>query len=218
MMIDIAIVAVIAGVSGLVAATIMTVIEQRREHRRELRDRLHNMTRAAHAVQPSAEGSQAKVARIFCVPRRHWSQAAAFRRLPAHSNRRAACMPRACWRVLERCAVVACSLCLARGWTSIFCFFTGGPSEQSFARRRASRSALTPVLGRPCFSQSSLSFATVRPPRSGGAAPCTRPHNDAPARASDALGCNARASACSVADAHGSESASTNAPVLVRVP
>ena len=34
MMIDIAIVAVIAGVSGLVAATIMTVIEQRREHRR----------------------------------------------------------------------------------------------------------------------------------------------------------------------------------------
>ena len=42
--------------------------------------------------------------------------------------------------------------------------------------------------------------------------------NDAPARASDALGCNARASACSVADAHGSESASTNAPVLVRVP
>ena len=34
MMIDIAIVAVIAGVSGLVAATIMTVIEQRREQRR----------------------------------------------------------------------------------------------------------------------------------------------------------------------------------------
>ena len=34
MMLDIAIVAVIAGVSGLVAATIMTVIEQRREHRR----------------------------------------------------------------------------------------------------------------------------------------------------------------------------------------
>ena len=34
MMIDIAIVAVIAGVSGLVAATIMTVIEQRPELRR----------------------------------------------------------------------------------------------------------------------------------------------------------------------------------------
>ena len=34
MMLDIAIIAVIAGVSGLVAATIMTVIAQRREHRR----------------------------------------------------------------------------------------------------------------------------------------------------------------------------------------
>ena len=34
MMLDIAIVAVITGVSGLVAATIMTVIEQRREQRR----------------------------------------------------------------------------------------------------------------------------------------------------------------------------------------
>jgi hypothetical protein len=113
---------------------------------------------------------------------------------------------------------VACGSCLARGGTSIFCFFAGGPSEQSFARRRSSRSALTPVLGKPCFAQSSLSCATVRPPSSGGAAPCTRPHNDAPARASDALGCNARASACSGADAHGSESASTDAPVLVRVP
>ena len=34
MMLDIAIVAVIAGVSGLVAATIMTVLAQRREQRR----------------------------------------------------------------------------------------------------------------------------------------------------------------------------------------
>ena len=34
MMLDIAIIAVIAGVSGLVAATIMTVIAQRREQRR----------------------------------------------------------------------------------------------------------------------------------------------------------------------------------------
>jgi hypothetical protein len=160
-----------------------------------------------------------RLARMFCVPQPHRSQAAAFRRLPAHSKRRAACMPRACWRVRERYAA-AWSLCLARGGTSIFCFFAGGPSEQSFARRRASRSALTPVLGRPCFAQSSLSCATVRPPSSGGAAPCTstRPHNDAPARASDALGCNARASVCSGADAHGSKSVSTDAPVLVRVP
>jgi hypothetical protein len=117
---------------------------------------------------------------MFCVPRPHWSQAAAFRRLPAHSKRRAVCMPRACWRVRER-YVVAWSLCLARGATSIFCFFAGGPSEQRFARRRASRSALTPFLGRPCFAQSSLSCGTVRPTSWGGAAPCTRPHNDAPA-------------------------------------
>jgi hypothetical protein len=160
---------------------------------------------------------ESRVARMFCVPQPHRSQAAAFRRLPAHSNRRAACMPRACWRVRERSAV-ACGLCLAHGATSIFCFFAGGPSEQSFARRRASRSALTPVLGRPCFAQSSLSCATVRPSSWGGAAPCTRPHNDASARASDALGCNARASACSGADAHGSERVSTKAAVLVRVP
>ena len=158
-----------------------------------------------------------RVARRFCVPRPHWSQAAAFRRLPAHSKRRAVCMPRACWRVRER-YVVAWSLCLARGATSIFCFFAGGPSEQRFARRRASRSALTPFLGRPCFAQSSLSCGTVRPTSWGGAAPCTRPHNDAPARASDALGWNARASACSVVHARGSKSVSTDAPVLVRVP
>jgi hypothetical protein len=158
-----------------------------------------------------------RVAWMFCVPQPHRSQAAAFRRFPAHSNRRAACMPRACWRVHERSAV-ACGLCLARAGTSIFCFFAGGPSEPSFARRRASRSASTPVLGRPCFAQSSLSCGTVRPPSWGGTATCTRPHNDAQAWASDALGWNARASACSGADAHGSESVSTNAPVLVRVP
>lgn len=34
MMLDLAIVAVITGLSGLVAATIMTVIAERREHRR----------------------------------------------------------------------------------------------------------------------------------------------------------------------------------------